>query len=157
MENKRFLNIIVILLLLLNFGTLGFLWFGRHQGPPPPPPHGNAADFLTHELSLTADQQKKFSDLRELHHHRVTEIQDSIHMLREKFFDELPTGSTGRADSLAMEIGKKQTELERVTFDHFRQVRMLCDAGQQKKFDNVIQEALRMMAPPPPGPPPPGK
>jgi hypothetical protein len=83
------------------------------------------------------------------------EIQDSLHTLREKFFDELSSSSTSKADSLAGEIGKKQTELERLTYGHFRQVRALCDAGQQKKFDTVIQEALRMMAPPPP--PPPGK
>jgi hypothetical protein len=44
-----------------------------------------------------------------------------------------------------------------LTFRHFQQVRNLCNETQKKKFDTVIQQVLRMIAPPqgkPQGPPP---
>lgn len=151
MENKKLLTFAVIGLLLLNLGTLAFLWIGReHPHGPPHPPEGGAAQFLMHELDLTADQQKQFEQLKSEHHLRIIQIQDSLHMLHETFFDELSATQAPHADSIANAIGEKQSEIERLTFVHFRKVRAICTPEQQKKFDSVIREALRMMAPPPP-------
>jgi hypothetical protein len=33
------------------------------------------------------------------------------------------------------------------TFYHFQKVRAICDEKQKKKFDEIIKEAARMMAP----------
>lgn len=155
MENKKLLTFSIIALFLLNLGTLGFLWAGRlHRPvPPPPPPAHNAADFLAHELHFTPEQQKQFGSMRETHHQRIHAIQDSLHALREQFFDELSAPNASRADSLAAQIGRMQAEIEKLTFDHFRTIRSLCTPEQQKKFDMVIEDALKMMAPPPPPPP----
>ena len=46
-----------------------------------------------------------------------------------------------------------QKAIEMATFYHFEEVRSICTPDQQKMFDEVIKEALRMMSPPPPGPP----
>jgi hypothetical protein len=51
---------------------------------------------------------------------------------------------------LSQEIGKNQALLETVTFQHFTEVRKICTPEQQKKFDEIIREALRMMGPSPP-------
>jgi protein CpxP len=151
MENKKLLTFVVIGLLLLNLGTLAFLWTGRDHPHGPPPPHeGGPALFLIHELGLNAEQQSRFEKLRDEHHQRMVQIQDSLHTLHETFFEGLSATTPLQTDSIAGLMGKKQSEIEKLTFDHFRKVRALCTPDQQKKFDSVIEEALRMMAPPPP-------
>jgi len=152
MENKKILSFAVIALFLLNLGTLAFLFLGRPHHPGPPP-EGGPAQFLIHELALSTDQQKQFEKLKEEHHSRVMQIQDSLHTLHEAYFDELSSTTTMKADSIENLMSQKQKEIEHITFDHFKKVRGICTPEQQKKFDSVIQEALRIMGPHQ-GPPP---
>ena len=153
MESKKLLTYSVIVLFLLNLGTLAFLFIGKPHHPGPPP-EGGPAQFLIHELSLTSDQQKQFEKLKEEHHSRVMQLQDSLHTLHEAYFHELSASTTLVADSLQKIMSQKQSSIELLTFDHFRKVRAICNAEQQKKFDKIIMEALQMMLPHPPEPPP---
>ena len=155
MESKKLLTYSVIVLFLLNLGTLAFLFMGKPHHPGPPP-EGGPAQFLIHELSLTADQQKQFEKLKDEHHSRMMQLQDSLHNLHEAYFKELSAVNTMAADSIQKIMTEKQSSIERITFDHFRKVRAICTPEQQRKFDSVIQEALRMMGPhQQQGPPPP--
>lgn len=51
------------------------------------------------------------------------------------------------AERYAAEIGEDQKQIELITFAHFQKVRELCNDDQKKKFDEVIQEALKSMGP----------
>ncbi len=171
MENNRFLKITIIVLLLVNIATLAFMWTGKqhHEGHMPPPPHPSqgpkeAFEFLTHELNFDEAQIKQFDALRKEHHENAQMIQEKSHKMHHRFFDllkNLPADSVlsmQLADSMAL----YQKQIEILTFNHFKQVRGICKSEQQKKFDEVINQALEMMAPKPPrslqgpdGPPPP--
>jgi protein CpxP len=155
-DKSKLLWVAVIALLVLNFSTLAFIWF-RH-----PPDHhehemhgGNVADFLIHELSFSDEQVKKFDELKKDHHERVENIQHALHDLHDDFFNLMKADviDSSKVNSVADAMALKQKEIETVTFNHFSEVRKLCDADQKKKFDKVIDEAMRMMAPRPPGPP----
>ena len=50
-------------------------------------------------------------------------------------------------------IDRVLNQFELATFYHFQKTRSICTPDQQKKIDEVIDDALRMMAPKPPGPP----
>jgi periplasmic protein CpxP/Spy len=167
MESNRFLKITIIVLVLVNISTLAFMWSGRkhHEGHMPPPHGPNGAfDFLTHELNLDESQIKQFDALRKEHHEEAMIIQEKSRKMHHRFFDllkNMPADSlvsAQLADSMAM----CQKQMEMLTFNHFKKVRDICKPEQQKKFDEVINEALEMMAPHPPkgprgpeGPPPP--
>jgi protein CpxP len=161
MNSKKIITLLILVLFAVNLITLGCFWFGRKHGPSSGmPEHGGPAAFLIRELKLTEDQQQQFEKLKRAHHEHIEQVQDSLHELRELFFHELSVSDTRKADSLAKVIGEKQSSIERITFDHFKQVRAICTPEQQKRFDEVIQEALRMMGGPPGGPhgpPPPEK
>jgi len=156
MENNRFLKIVIVFLLLVNIGTLTFLWVTKM--PPPPPPHhggGNKVfEFLVKELQLTDSQQKQYATLRDEHHAAMEATNKHNMELRHQLFDGLHTASTDTmmVHRLTDSIAANQQKLEMITFNHFRQVRAMCSAEQQKKFDEVIDEALRMMNPKPPRP-----
>ncbi len=153
MENSRFLKIGLALLLLLNIGTLSYLWLDRHHGPPPGGQRGqDVFTFLCNELKLDDQQVRQYEQLRDEHHHAIENIQEHGHQLRERFFGLLQINPVDSAaiKSMTDSIAATQEQIEMVTFYHFRKVRAILRPDQQKRFDEVIQQATRMMAGPPP-------
>ena len=158
---NRLLTAVVILLLLANVASVATYWWTREKqilSPPPPPGNGGsaAADFLIKELNLDAKQQETYKLLREEHQQQTKLARDNVQESKKEFFDLLDKDSVNNSllTKLSEEIGKNEGQLQFYTFDHFRKVRTLCNAEQQKKFDGIIQQVLRMMGgqqgPPPP-------
>jgi protein CpxP len=154
MNNKtKFLTIIIVALLLMNAGTLTFM-FMRMK-----PPHDRGprevSKWLTGQLNLDAGQQEQFNKLQEAHKQNMEPIQQQDRDLHDRYFKLLHGDVTDStlvkqlADSIA--LNRVQTEL--VTFYDFKKIRGICNPEQQKKFDEIIGEALRMMAPHGPRPP----
>ena len=171
-------TIIIVLLILLNSLTIGFMWMNhgsRHMPPPPMgppmmqrPPQGGPggpANFIIQELSFDDKQQAEFEKLKSDHHEKISSIRDSLHILKEQLFNGIPSGNMAEAEKTASAIANLQKKLELVTYEHFWSVRQLCNEQQKTKFDKIVGRVLEMLAPPappmPPGgpegpPPPPG-
>jgi len=156
MDNPKFLKIVIIVLLLLNISTVAFMWMHKPPGPPfPPPPNGQLARdgqapyrFLVNALKMDDRQQQRYAELRDEHHEAVQAIQQQNKDLHKRLYDLLQTNDTVQAQQLANSIADNQKQIELITFHHFAKVREICNPQQQLKFDSVINEALRMMAPP---------
>lgn len=157
----RYLWPIVLGLLLLNLGLLGWIWLSPQNhvrsGETP-------ARFLERELNFTEEQKKRFRLLREDHHASVQGVRDSVRQMKKQFFAHL--GEPMTDDDIAnktSEIARQMALVDKITFQHFRQVRQMCTPAQQQKFDSIIDEMLRRLAagaegrggPPPDGGPPP--
>jgi periplasmic protein CpxP/Spy len=162
---NRWLHILTILLLIANIVTLTLLWTNNKKNGDakiPPPPSGPAFEFLTKELSLNQQQQDAYKILREEHRAAQLVVQDSIRKSKDAFFElmKLPAVSDSLLQQGSSKAAAFQQQLDILTFKHFQKVRALCNAEQQIKFDNVIQDALRKMGSARPhgpgGPPPPG-
>ena len=156
MKGKGFYIVIIIILIILNLGTLSYIWL-RHPGNDIHGQRRNAAEFLISELNLTSQQKGQFLRLREMHSLRMRVYQQKDRELHNRFFDQLrllPENSLliGQlADSMAM-IRKN---MEVLTFDHFRKIRQILSNEQKEKFDDIFHETLKLVLPPPPPPPPP--
>lgn len=158
MNNVKFLKSILLILLLVNVATIGFIWITK-----PPRPSGNetAASFLSNELRLDSKQQEKLNDLQASF---VDQREDLRHENKENFdlyFEllqnpKVDSASVKKAAKAIISIKEKE---EIALFYHFQKVRALCNESQKQKFDEIIKEAARMMGPPPrgdrQGPPPP--
>ncbi len=162
---NRWLSIITILLLIANVVTLTLLWANDKKTDTnkiPLPPSGPVFEFITKELNLNQQQQDAYKILRDEHQALQRTLQDSIRKARDNFFELMKLPAV--TDSVLQIASNKgltfQQQLEILTFKHFQKLRILCNAEQQIKFDNVIQIVLRKMtnARPqgPGGPPPPG-
>ena len=159
---------IIIALLVLNFGTLSFMWL--HKPPHPGPefmhdgmPHereGNPGEFLIHELNLNESQKTEFKKLRDEHQTTMKQTLDDLKKNKDDLFKMLssPVMDSSKLNQLTDNIAKGEKQIDLATFNHFQKVRALCDDNQKKKFDEIIGDVLKMMAPP--GPehdnPPPG-
>ncbi len=175
-DKNKILAIAVVALLVINIGLLAFLWLHRPHMPPNPPERergdimdkerdrmpddkdrkvltqGGPKEFLSHELNFSDKQIQDYDKLIEQHQKDIKAIRESMQKDRDSFWDGL--SGSGSPESAASKIGDDQKQLELITFNHFKKVRELCTDEQKKKFDKVINEALRMMAGP--GGPPPG-
>jgi hypothetical protein len=152
MESSRFTRLVIILLLLINFGTLGFLWFRHNPGGPPPSDmlRGQKPfEFLVHELSMNEQQKNSYDVLRQEHHRNMLALKEKDRNLHDELFKFLRTSApdSSQVNSLIDQIGNNHRESERVNFYHFTKVRSLCNPDQQKRFDEVINEVLRSMGP----------
>jgi periplasmic protein CpxP/Spy len=167
MDSTRFLKITIVVLLIINIATLTFMWISHrhHAGHMPPPPMhgpggpggGNAFHFLARQLDLSEEQLQKLEAMRNEHHEAAGQIHRQTGSMHHRFFDLLAGGDSAAVSRLADSMAMLHRQMELLTFDHFRKVRAICTPEQQKKFDEVINEALEMMAPRPPhapGPPP---
>ena len=156
MGNTRFLKVVILALLLINIGTLTFMWLHR------PGVHGfgpnGPADFLIKSIGFDANQQTEFARLRESHQQAMHNFKQQNGDVRQRFYAFLanPQADSTQWQPLADSIAAGQKQIELVTFRHFQAVRALCRPEQQPKFDAVIGEALQNMQPlPPPAPAPP--
>lgn len=154
MENTRFLKIAVLLLLLLNIGTLTFMWIRR-----PPPPGGGPGPFnyLVRATGMDDLQREAYARLRDAHHSSMERLHDKATKLRQEMFGLLSANNQNdpAVGQLADSIAAVRKEEELVTFRHFQEVRKLCRPDQQQKFDEAIAGAIESMgAPMQPGPPP---
>jgi Spy/CpxP family protein refolding chaperone len=122
---------------------------GFFSPPPPPPPGGQAFEFLTHELKLDEAQQEAYKKLREEHQSQVRPLQDSIGKSKDSFFDLLKqeTVSDSIIENFSSKIGNLEQQRDVFTFRHFQKLRAICNKEQQIKFDSIIQQALKQMAP----------
>ena len=148
MEKTKLLTIAVIGLLLLNLGTLAFMWLGKKPPPRDMRERGEggrppAAAFLIKELNFDENQTVVYDRLRILQRKSQDSLQNVLRQNREVFFKGMPT----RDSSKITTIGDIQKQFDMATFNHFREVRALCRPDQQTKFDSVIEDVLKMMAP----------
>ena len=163
MSESGFLKIIIVALLLVNIGTLGYLWMGQgkdrghtrmHQGPPGPPdgrfgPPPGPAGFLREELQLSDAQEADFRKLREAHHRTVMDIRGQMKESKRKLYSLMHAADTNTSGAATAEwldsLAAQQRRIEWITYQHFEQVRAICTPKQQQKFDEVIGDALEQM------------
>lgn len=152
---KNFLHIIIVLLLLVNAGTLALLWFGTPGRPPMGRSRGGAEEFLQHQLSLDTRQMQTLETLMETHRNAVMPYRKKINALRDSLFALIPLQNVADASilSYSAKIAACQEQIDILAVRHFQQIRTLCTPAQQKKFDEIFMEVVKLMGPRP-GPPP---
>ncbi len=152
--------IAIIILVVINIATLATLWYGRGGGKHHSPPNGGggAAKFLIKELAFDSTQQQAYLALVAQHQQAVRDIREQVKDAKENYFNLL-ADSTASGEKIKAAIDKATTMEEQIdikTFEHFKQVRALCNSEQKKKFDAIIKEVVGMMGtekhqgPPPP-------
>lgn len=146
MKRQTIYILCIAVLLLLNIGLTLLLLTGRKPGLPGGP-RQDAAAYIIRELNLDASQQQQFEKLREEHRQHTRPLHDSLMATRDRLYSSASYADTALARTYAAAMGDLHARLDWYTYDHFRQVKALCNDQQQQRFDNIIREALKMMAP----------
>lgn len=160
-----------VVLITLNVATLTTFWLLKEKRTDlPVTPRSGVLDFLVKELQFDSVQKQKLIQLREKHQQQMMHIRKENRELKDAFFNLLqqPDIADSAVENAAKASLVYDVQAEIFTFQHFQQIRSICSDEQKKKFDAIIKQVLRMMAPlqrggpqgPPQrkedGPPPPG-
>ena len=157
MNSIRFYKTVIIILVILNLGTLVFLWLGR-PGMQSNQSRREPSEFLIRELRLTPGQKEQFGKLRHNHLEQLQLLRNEDRKLHDSFFDALflPVPDTLKASFLADSLIMIRKEMEMLTFRHFLELQKFLNDHQKTRFRKVFRNALdQVMPPPPPVPPPP--
>lgn len=159
MNRTKLLTIAVIGLLLLNFGILGVMFFGKSSQPPMHPPHGGPKgegpkQIIIERLHFDALQQKDYELLVVEHRKKTDELHEASKELHDELFSLLKgdTINQRESDSLVLEIANNQKAIENLNFDHFNAIKNLCKAEQIGYFNELVDELGRLFAPKGPRP-----
>lgn len=174
---NKVLYIVLAVLVLLNVVSLGSMWFmkcrervhppfgpggpGMHppygmqqQHPPGMQPFMNGKMFLAEELKFTPEQNEKFTKLRDEHFTSSRKLIDDMHKSMDDMMEQLKTkDGDAKAEEYALKTSGIQKELQLSAYKHFKSIREICDDKQKEKFDVLLKDITKMMAPQ--GPPPP--
>ncbi|XZF13163.1 Spy/CpxP family protein refolding chaperone [Chitinophagaceae bacterium MMS25-I14] len=158
MKTTIFYKAVIVCLLLINTGTLAWLWVqqGRQQGHEG---RGNRADqLIIGRLHLNEAQQQQFEVLKHEHHGQMLDIQKESAEIHNVLFGLLKDSAdnSSKKDSLITALAANDQRKETVTFEHFRKLRAILDVNQKADFDDLVEELGRqlMSGPPHDGPPP---
>lgn len=156
MKSKAFLIGVIVVLVLLNLGTLTFMWINR----PNRPFRGKVIDpvmYLAKRLNLDNSQKTTFGQMRTGYRGAMSILEIRDRDLHKRFFDLvlLTVADSVIAQNLADSIADTRMRMELLTLNHFTGLRKLLNEDQLADFDTLFFDALRMAMPPPPPPPPP--
>lgn len=145
----------IVALVLLNIGLMATVWLqktgtkiaGTTESRIAPPQNGRGA--LVQDLQFDSVQAMRFDSLRQQHFTIMKGLNEQMRKLKDRLFEGLKTpGVSG--DSITGAIGQQQAKIDLQTYEHFKQVRLLCNDKQKERFDHLIKDITRRLAPPPP-------
>tara|TARA_B110000046_G_scaffold88676_2_gene96781 strand:- start:23594 stop:24061 length:468 start_codon:yes stop_codon:yes gene_type:complete len=140
--NKNKLYVLVIVALFISNGMLVFFMTQKgHRGKPGHTPN----EIIIDRLSFNNEQIKNYSELVFVHKKTTRDLMKSIRSQRSLLYNLLnTTGSTSKVDSTVTKIGILQEELERLNFNHFRDIQTLCNSQQLKDFKDLSKEFAKI-------------
>ena len=145
MDKIKVLSFAVILLLLLNFGTLGFLLLTgpKHDRRPP---HRMPKEIIIDKLQLDAKQQTAYQKLIDWHRGTIDSLDHQIRVTKNKLYLQLTqkTVDIKTKDSLIAILANDQKKIEETHFKHFQDIKNLCKPEQLSLFDDLSEELSRI-------------
>ena len=151
---KNLLLWAVIALIIANVAMLAIFYHTRIRERHPA---DNPGRFIQEQLGLDDAQRQKVIGLSDEHHRQTEALRHTIAVQEDSLFSllRLSYPSDSLRDAIISRVAVSKGEMDRLAFEHFKRVRLLCRPDQQKKFDEIIHDVVRMISPLPPHRPPP--
>ena len=138
MKKNIILYVLLVFLIIVN-GIFLFLFLNKPSKKGQKP-----EDFIAKQLKFDAKQLEQYSQLNELHEKDRRMFADNTKQLKDALFskisDENVTSVT--IDSLTNLMGKKEQAREMMVFNHFRELRAICNTKQKIELDKIIEDGL---------------
>ncbi len=148
--NNKVLLFIVAILLLANIVMLFyFLWIREpnRRSSHGDRPRSPITEFLQIEIGFNKDQMAAFDKTRQRHRQTMKPLVEDVKAAKVQFYGFLknPAVSDAVLNDAVAAIGEKQKLLDMQTFLNFKEIRTLCSAQQQPKYDSLIVNEISKM------------
>jgi Spy/CpxP family protein refolding chaperone len=146
-NQNKFKNILIIVLLTLNLLTVSIIWMqtfqkddisqNEKQSRPP-----ESINLMKKALDMNEAQTTQFEKLRAEQLTKTKKLNDSLDNLKKQLAEELldKNPDTSRAKITAREIGEMQSQVELSRFNHFKELIKICTPEQKEKLKPIMIE-----------------
>jgi Spy/CpxP family protein refolding chaperone len=158
-NNRRlYMGILALILFILNLALIFTIWYPRLKNPASKRLGISEHDremvqrYMERQLNLSPRQREEMAKLRDAHFTRADVLNEEINRIRKEIMDELFNSSpdTEKVEKLAVQLGGKQGDLEKLTFSHFLDLLTLCQPQQKQKLKTLLSDLLERLRPPKP-------
>jgi periplasmic protein CpxP/Spy len=151
-KQNKFTTWSIIFLVVVNIITISTMWFflTKERGPQPfdqlKRPQGSM-ELMQKELNLSKEQKENFEKARVASFEKSKKLLDKMNELKEKLSKELVNDNIDSTvvTSLVQEIGSTHAKLEKLRFDHFKELLSLCSKEQKEKFKPILEKLVGAM------------
>lgn len=142
-STNKILSVAVVLLLLVNIALVIFMIRGK--GKPGPRKGKEPFEMMVKELDMTDQQQKDYKAMKEEHMKTIRPMFDSLRSAKTAFFSLVKDQqvSDSMVAAYSTKICAQQSNIDKMTFAHFRRVRAIFTPEQQPKFDVFVQKMMQ--------------
>ncbi len=145
MEKTKLLTCAVIALLVLNFGVLGFLFFSKEKERPNGRPMPK--EVVIEKLGFDKNQVQVYDKLIRGHRDSIRAIDDAICNTKNKLYQLLNNETIAyQKDSLISKIAMHQVQIEKINFNHFNDIKKICNKEQVEKFEDLTLELTHIFS-----------
>ncbi len=151
MERTKLLIILVICLVLLNLGLLTYILFGSEKAQRPEPGRKpRPREIIIEKLKFNDEQIEKYTELIKEHRAMISELEKGNIKLKNKLYQCLLTSPKNKQvkDSIIYLLGENQKLIENVHFNHFADIKQLCEPKQMEFFEELATELSGIFGPP---------
>lgn len=130
-------------MVLINVVLIGFM-----VARPKMPPRGKPVDLkniISEKLNLDEEQQETYFELAKNHGELMAEIEQKQKPLIRDYFSFLKSEDQNFStqDSLLTEINILESEKLIMTYNHFEQLKEICNPSQQVLFEEIIGDLIQ--------------
>lgn len=142
MKKENFYAVVIILLLLLNIGTLGYLWLNKPARPQHHTPPDSPEKIIINELKLDEQQQSSFQLFKHRHRRCTDSVQRLIKETQLALFGLVKQDSMDmeKRDSLLNVIEDYESAKHMITIEHFHDIRSILKPGQKELFNEFMED-----------------
>lgn len=129
----------VALLLASNLSLVAYIFLRKNSKPEGP------RKEIIERLHFDENQIKTYDKLIDAHRTSIRQTEDSIRLLKTELYNTLQNGvKINQKDSLMNELCKWQIRIETVHYQHFIDIKSICNTSQQKDFDLFTKDIVKL-------------
>lgn len=145
MNKTKLLLISVVILLLLNFGIIGYLLCTKENKPET---RRMPRELIIEKLHFDDNQILEYDKKIKIHQHKIRNLDDSIKNTKNELYQLLnsDTIKKNQKDSLYLKLANYQKSIESTHFDHFLEIKAICNKKQLANFKSLTEELSRLFS-----------
>jgi len=153
-KQNKFIGWVISILIVLNLLSLTMVWLQKERTVTSYPKESDGSpsgsvQLLQREIGLSDEQVNKFQQMRSDHMKKTKKINDELDDLKLRLVDKIfdPQSDQKLADSIAVQIGILQSQVEKMRFEHFKALVQICNPEQREKLQPILREVFGKKVP----------
>jgi hypothetical protein len=140
MTKNKFYIYTIVGLLITNLLLIGFFIFRK----PPHPKMDGPKKIIINSLHFDKNQIAQYDDLIVTHQNRMKDLKDKLNLEKGILYETLNSKDNNelKRDSILLRISKIETEIEKVNYQHFLDIKNICKPNQMGNFEKLTSKLV---------------